>query len=173
MKLRSLSSILFYLTRAIASVYGLIVSYAVLVFTMHLVWPDAAPLAVADGRFEIFYPFTSKVFLLGEMDATYLMQMLGLMTLYAVFFWLLGNVFLTFRQITLFTPKGVRRLNLFWLYSITAPVLSIVSLTILNEIEPAAQLISILHIIIGIFAYFMAAIFKQGLKLQVQQEFTI
>ena len=53
------------------------------------------------------------------------------------------------------------------------------SLTILlasifaGEIEEGLEWVAIIHFFLGVFAYFLAAIFKQGLQLQNEQDLFI
>src|SRR5687767_8224294 len=101
--------LLFYLSR-IASIIVLVVSlYAVAVILLSLNNQSALlPIEVSeDGIFRIFYPFTKKVFLLGDYTSSYLVSNLLIITFYGVFMWLLSDVFHAFKQRRLFTRKGV------------------------------------------------------------------
>jgi hypothetical protein len=170
---RTISTVLFYVTRCVALVYALVAVYIIFVFSSYALAPDTTLMIQDAGRFVIYYPATSTPFLLGDYDTVYLSEMVGGITLYALFFWLLSDVFLTFRHSPLFTEKGVARLTRFYCFSIAAPIVVLSLMALFSISEPAAQAIGTLHVIFGIFTYFMAAIFKQGLELQVQQEFTI
>jgi hypothetical protein len=93
--------------------------------------------------------------------------------LYGLFFWLLSDIFKTFRQPKLFTPSGVNRLKRFYVGNLTIPILMLLVLAVSGD--EVANLVSVtfLHMILGVFAFFMAAIFQQGLLLQEEQDLTL
>jgi hypothetical protein len=170
---RSLSTVFFFATRLLSILYITLSAYALLAISMYAAGIQMAPVAVSPEGFRIFYPFTTAPLLLGEFNSPYIVAMVGGFALYGIFFWLLSNVFATFRKERLFTDTGVKRLSRFYIFSIFTPPVVLVLMALFEQSEPAAQMIGFLHVIIGIFAYFMAAIFRQGLELQVQQDFTI
>lgn len=170
---RIVANILFYLTRVAALIYVVTAAYTLLVVVL-AVSGAAAPINVEDGRFEIFYPFTTTPFLLGDYNNSFLTTMVLLISFYALFLWLLSNVFNTFRQAKLFTPAGVRRLSRFYITNLTIPALSLLAAMLFyTDAVSDIAMITFLHIIIGVFAFFMAAIFKQGLVLQEEQDLTL
>ena len=89
-----------------------------------------------------------------------------------MFLWLLSGVFHAFKQVKLFTAKGVVQLSRFYITNLLVPFLFLLLFLLFrNEMSDLLRII-LLHVIIGVFAYFMAAIFKQGLLLQEEQDLT-
>ena len=126
------------------------------------------------NRFAINFPFTNQHFLLGsEYSLRYVSEMVLGITLYGVFFWLLGNVFKAFKQERLFTKSGLGYLKQFYLFNLLLyPVAVVIWSVISIEDFPFFAMI-IAHAIMGIFIYFMAAIFAQGVNLQNEQDLYI
>jgi len=166
-QVRAVATGLFYLTRIVAVPYLLSGAYALIA----IVFRTASFDLVEHGRFVIFYPFTREPFLIGDENTTfYKTELVAFLLLYGVFFWSLGNIFLTFRGRRIFTPKGVQRLKIFYWLNFTVPALFlVVHLGISYEVMLMIGL-TMLHVTLGVFAYFMAAIFSQGLNLQDEQD---
>jgi hypothetical protein len=96
--------------------------------------------------------------------------MIAVIGLYGLFFWLLGNIFRTFREQKLFTGKGVKRLQVFYALNFLVPVpFLIMHIIYAYEVQVVITL-TLLHAVLGIFAYFMAVIFSRGLYLQNEQD---
>ena len=58
--------------------------------------------------------------------------------------------------------------------NITLPFLEIVLASIFaGKIEEGLEFVAVIHFFLGVFAYFMAAIFKQGLQIQNEQDLFI
>lgn len=170
---RIVANILYYLTRVAAIIYVVTAVYMLIVLLLS-VSGAAAPINVEDDRFEIYYPFTTRPFLLGDYTGPFLVTMILLISFYALFLWLLSNVFKTFRQARLFTQASVKRLSRFYVTNFTLPALSLIAAILFyQEAAGDIAMITFLHIVIGIFAFFMAAIFKQGLLLQEEQDLTL
>ena len=160
----------FYLSRVVSVLY-----LATALFVLCSVVLKLPTYKVLDNdRFAIYYPFTTKNFLLGSYNtAIYIIEMITILLVYGIFFWLLGNVFKTFRQQRLFTAEGVKHLQQFFMINLFLyPVLFFILSFYSIEDYPYVPMI-IAHIIIGIFAKFLAAIFEQGLKLQTDQDLYI
>ena len=168
---RFVAGILFYVSRIAAVVVLLIAVYAITVVLIHLIDPSASvPMRIRENTFDIFFPFTNKVFLLGDYTSSYLTTNLLMIAFYGVFLWMLSAVFNAFRQQRIFSKKGVVRLSRFYVLNLLMPILFIVLLISFGrEVLDLIRLIS-LHLIIGVFAFFMAAIFKQGFILQEEQD---
>lgn len=167
---RIVSKVLFYLTRTLAFIYLAIFVYA---FISSSIKTHAFRLVKNGSRFEISYPFTDTPFLLGYNNMGYINTMLMVFGLYALFFYVLSNVFATFSQAKLFTQKGLRHLKQFYISNFTLPLLALLIASIISEVEGAAEALVALHLLLGVFAYFIAAIFQQGLKLQHEQDLFI
>ena len=171
---RIIANILFYVSKVLSIFYLIITVYASTVLLLYRYSSiSELPVNVDKDGFEIFYPFTKTPFLLGDYDKNYLLSMLLFTTGYAVFLWLLADVFNAFRQQKLFIKKGVLQLSRFYIFNLCVPLLILIFFAItglaLNEIFVR----TFLHVVIGIFAFFMAAIFKQGLVLQEEQDLTL
>ncbi|TCO21456.1 DUF2975 family protein [Pedobacter psychrotolerans] len=167
---RHISTIAFYLTRVIAAGYILTALYIILCVAFNLSTLQHLP----DNRFAICYPFTSQHFLLGSEYATaYIAEMVLLIFIYGVFFVLLSNVFKSFKPKKIFTLQGIHHLRLFYLINLLIfPILFLILYVYSVEDYPYGFMI-IAHCIMGIFALFIAAIFKQGLNLQNDQDLII
>lgn len=167
---RALSAFLYYLAMLLSVLYlltGLHVLIAVLFDT-------PAFEAVREGKFfNIYYPFTKQPFLIGDNTRFYITEMVLILLLYGIFFGSLGNVFKTFRSTKIFTPTGVRRLSIFYLLNLTIPVIFLIVHLIISYEVDSTLILTMLHAVLGVFAYFMTAIFKQGLKLQNEQDLFI
>ena len=172
---RIIAGILFYVSRAMAILVLLVVLYASGLFLLHYLYPGTAiPLDVSEyyNTFQIYYPFTRKIFLLGDYSREYLLSYLITVLFYDLFLWLLADVFLAFRQVKLFTKKSVHRLSRFYLLNLLVPFLFLILFLVFKEAFSDVARIVLLHLVIGVFAFFMAAIFKQGQVLQEEQDLT-
>ncbi|WP_257666978.1 DUF2975 domain-containing protein [Parapedobacter tibetensis] len=167
---RIVSRISCYLTSVLA--IGYFASFTHLLVAIS--FKTAALHVVNDGaRFEVFYPFTTKPFLLGYYNSGYITMMLLIIGLYAVFFYLLSNVFSIFSQKKLFTQKGITHLKRFYISNLTVPTLAVILLSFTSTVESPAEGMVALHALLGIFTYFLAAIFRQGVNLQNEQDLII
>jgi fatty acid desaturase len=119
----------------------------------------------------IFYPFTQTPFLNVDNNWSYMVFNFILpLGLYGIFFLLTSNVFKVFCQPKLFKEDGVKQLKLFYLANILVPTLATIFASFFVGIESFIILLIIVHFVLGIFAYFFAEIFKQGLHLQNEQD---
>ncbi|UOK41387.1 MULTISPECIES: DUF2975 domain-containing protein [Flavobacterium] len=127
-----------------------------------------------ENRFAINFPFTNQHFLLGsEFTLEYVSEMVLGLALYGLFFWVLGNVFKTFKQERLFTKDGLRNLKQFYQFNLLLyPVVAVLWSVISIEDFPFLAMI-VAHAIMGVFIFFMAAIFQQGVSLQNEQDLYI
>ncbi len=169
---RHAATILFYLSRIMAVIVFVITLYALTVILLSLKnLSPSLPIAITDdGTFRIFYPFTQTPFLLGDYTSSYLVSNLSIIAFYSLFLWLLSGVFHAFKQPRLFTQRGVMQLSRFYITNLIVPLIFLVLLAVFGEELLDIFTITLLHLVIGIFALFMAAIFKQGLILQEEQD---
>ncbi len=164
------SRILFYIARFLSIVYFLMAALSLLALTT--TWG----LNIKEGGkyFQVYYPFTNTPFLNGDYNLPYiLLEFLLPISLYGLFFLLLSNVFKVFFQTKLFTESGIKHLRRFYLGNFLVPGIMVLLVSFIDNPESDVIVIIVLHAIIGIFAYFLAAIFKQGLNLQTQQDLYI
>lgn len=170
-RVRLIATCLFYFSRVLALPYLATAAYCIICFLFRT--DSLQP--IEDGkRFVITYPFTDTRFLIGDTyEFYYIFEMIAFIALYGIFFWLLGNIFKTFRGKKLFTQPGVRRLSIFYLLNFIVPLPFLIGhIAYSYEVEILVSL-SVLHFVLGVFAYFMAVIFKQGLNLQTEQDLYI
>lgn len=169
-QVRIVSTGLFFLTRILAIPYLVTAVYLIVVFIFKAPFLNF----IEDGkRFEVFYPFTQITYLRGYNNSFYITEMIAFIGLYGIFWWLLGNVFQSFREERLFSATAVKRLQIFYLVNFLVPLLILIVHIILSYEVVMTMFFSLLHFVLGIFAYFMAAIFKQGLHLQNEQDLYI
>jgi hypothetical protein len=168
---RLISQVLFYVTRLLSILYAAIFLHAFIA----IIFKTGHYNITANGnRFEIYYPFTSKPFLLGDNHTTYILfDFLLLLISYGLFFLLLSNVFNGFAQPKLFTKKGYKYLRWFYLCNLLIPLVILLLLSIFYIVSSEATIIVLLHMVAGIFAWFLAVIFRQGLQLQNEQDLFI
>lgn len=166
-----ISTILFYTTRIAAIAYTLVTMYALvsLITEWNYITKDNGV------NFAICYPFTETQFLLGENNWGYkLFEFLIPMASYGMFFFLVSNVFNAFKQPKLFTEYGVNQLKWFCLANIFVPsIIIFLALIFTGHIEHGLEWAAVIHFFLGVFAYFFYAIFRQGFKLQNEQDLYI
>ena len=173
--IRVTAAVLAWMARIVAVVFTTVSVYALMVIALSLAagGSGSLPISVSNGMFEIYIPFTKSVFLLGHYTSAYLVPMLLAIWFYSLFFWLLSGVFNAFTQQKLFVPKGVRQLTRFYRSNFCLPVLLLSVALFYNMGAGDMLMITVLHAVLGVFAWFMAAIFKQGLLLQEEQDLTL
>ena len=166
---RILSKLLSFLSRVLA--VGYLLSMLLVALSLTTGWS----LRVTDEgrRFEVLYPFTDQGFLLGMNTGGFIFEMLFLLGLYGLFFWLLGNVFRAFTHTKLFTDSSVRHLRRFYMSNWVVPGLAVFVLALVSGYDEVAPGFVILHGLLGVFTFFLAAIFQQGLNLQKEQDLII
>ena len=172
---RLIANILYYITRVAAILFLITAVYAFVVLAISMYTDfQGLPIDIKNNEtFVIFYPFTTTPFLLGDYTRSYFVTSTSTVGLYGLFLWLLSCVFKAFRQQRLFIPKSVSRLERFYLFNLVVPVLFLLMLAVIGHDLRDALIIVFLHVMIGVFAFFMAAIFKQGLLLQEEQDLTL
>ncbi|HCL06043.1 MAG TPA: DUF2975 domain-containing protein [Chitinophagaceae bacterium] len=128
-----------------------------------------------EGKYlHINYPFSDNPFMNIDNNIPYIVfSFLLPLSLYAVFFWLLGGLFGVFSTAKLFTPDNLGYLKRFYLFNGFAPILSVLIGCLFVEIEMGIWLLLVLHLVLAIFSWFIAQIFKQGLQLQHEQDLFI
>ena len=128
---------------------------------------------VKENGFIINFPFTDKPFLLGDNTPHYLVMLVVTFAGYGIFAYLLKRVFGIFTKDKLFTEKAVTRLKQFYLFNLIVPgSILLINLFFTKDIDDGLT-VTVLHGIIGVFAWFLAVIFRQGLELQEEQDLTL
>lgn len=170
-KVKIISTILFYPVRILAIVYLIVTLYsAISVFT------EWSYITRESGMyFSVCYPFTDTPFLNGHNSMSYkLFNFLIPIGFIGIFFLILSNIFNVFRQPKLFTDYGVKQLKWFCLINIfILPVNILLASIFTDKIEEGLDIVAVVVFILGIFSLFLAAIFKQGLNLQNEQDLYI
>ena len=167
---RIIAALLYVLARITAFFYLLTAIYTLI----NCVFEGPFFEKIENNRFAINFPFTSRHFLLGsEYTLAYVSEMVLGLTLYGLFFVVLSNVFKAFKQERLFTKEGLKNLKGFYQFNLVLyPVAIIIwSLFSIEDFPFFAMIIA--HAIMGIFIFFMAAIFEQGVNLQNEQDLYI
>ena len=164
------SRILFYLTRIIAYFYFA----CVLLSAVELITGWSLNFNDNGKYFQVCFPFTETPVLNGDYNLPYiLLEFLGPLFLYGLFALWLSNVFKVFFQPKLFTATGVKHLRRFYLGNFIIPALMVLMISFIDKPDISGIMVSLLHATIGVFAYFMAAIFKKGVNLQNEQDLII
>lgn len=169
-KVKQISKPLFYLSRLVSLLY-----MATVVFTLvSIIFKTPNFVLTNSGEsFQINFPLSNSAFLIGQNISSSILEMILGIMLYGLFFWLLSDVFKVFFQPKLFIEKSVKRLTLFYITNFIIPVLMFLFLVINNNYSPSVWSVAILHFLLGVFIFFMTAIFKQGLQLQNEQDLFI
>jgi hypothetical protein len=167
---RLVSAVLFLVARLVAWIFLLAFAYAVMIILLSKNTTLDLPISVSGDRFTIFFPFTRTPFLLGEYGSNYLFFYFFMIAFYSAFLWLLSDVFAAFKQTRLFTKKGVLKLSRFYIINLSVPLLFALVFVFAKQDLPDLIRITGLHLVIGVFAFFMASIFRQGLILQEEQD---
>ncbi|WKL47739.1 DUF2975 domain-containing protein [Flavobacterium pectinovorum] len=164
------SRILFYFARFLAIVYFILALYSVFTLAtgVFLTFEE-------NGKyFQVCYPFTTHPLMLGDYNLPYILfDFLAPLSLYGIFFLLSSNVFKLFYQPKLFTTNGILHLRRFYLSNLLIPGIVIFIASFFVPLDNEVSLFIVLHGMLGVFAYFLAAIFKQGLNLQNEQDLFI
>ncbi|MES2810868.1 MAG: DUF2975 domain-containing protein [Bacteroidota bacterium] len=167
---RIIASFLYVLTRIAAFFYSVTAIYAL----VNCLFEGPFFEKMENNRFAINFPFTEKHFLLGSVyTLEYVAEMVLGLGLYGLFFFVLSNVFKTFKQERLFTKSGLKHLKQFYQFNLLLYPVAIVIWTLFSFEDFPFFAMIVAHAIMGIFIFFMAAIFEQGVNLQNEQDLYI
>ncbi|WP_418511677.1 DUF2975 domain-containing protein [Corallibacter sp.] len=163
-----ISKVLYYISRILGGLYLITGVYGL------FSWVTNTHLLIKDKQTIITYPFTEASFLILDSNTTYLIFSFLIPVLgYGLFFWLLSNVFKVFYQDKLFTAENIVHLRRFYLVNIFLPTVLTIFTSFFMPIEHEMFLLIILHLVLGVFVFFMSEIFNQGLHLQNEQDLYI
>lgn len=169
-RVKIISRLLTYLCGALAFGYLLIGLYsAICLVTGTGITP------YGEGKYlHINYPFTSKPFLNVDNNLPYILSsFLSVLLFYGLFFLLTAQVFRIFYQPRLFIRLHITSLQRFYLYNLFVPGIATLISLLFVPVEAIVWGLILVHILLGVFAYFLSAIFKQGLNLQNEQDLFI
>lgn len=169
-RVKVVSKILYYISYILALGYLATTLYSVIcLLTQRGIVP------YGEGKYiHIMYPFTNEPFLNIDNNAPYVVfSFLLPLSLYSLFFWAASRVFKVFYQPRLFTSQNIVHLRRFYLLNMLVPVFCAVLSGFFVQLESIVWGLVVVHLFLGIFAYFLAAIFRQGLQLQKEQDLFI
>lgn len=167
---KNISQILYYLCLVLSAGYLLTFLYSVFCLLT-----DFAVTPYKEDRYlHINYPFTEQPFLNIENNYPYIiLSFLLVLLTYGIFFRLSAKVFRVFFQPKLFTGENIIHLTRFYTYNIFFPLPIVIISSFFVEVESIIWGLVFIHFMLGIFCYFLANIFKQGLHLQNEQDLFI
>ncbi len=164
------SKLLFYLTQFLAGFYFLMVTHS----SIALLTGWSLKFKENGKYFQVSFPFTKTPILTGDYNLPYIfLEFLFPIGLYGLFFLLLSNVFKLFFQSRLFTKNSIKHLKIFYRSNFIMPGIMFLLVSFICQPETSGIIVIVLHGIIGIFAFFLSAIFKQGVALQNEQDLFI
>lgn len=167
-KTKIISKVLFVITRGLSWVYLITALYGT------ICWITETNIRFENDKRIIEYPLSDFSFLILDNNLSYLVFNFLLPILsYALFFWLLSNVFKVFYQERLFTELNVIYLKRFYLTNIVFPIILVIFSSFFVDIEKEIFVIIALHLFLGIFIFIISEIFNQGLTLQNEQDLYI
>lgn len=169
-KSKSLAKILYIISRVLALIYFIILCYSLfcLITGIYLKISDNGQIA------SILYPFSENPFLNLENHRPYLIFGFALpLLLYAFFFLVASKVFKVFTLDRLFTKENIKYLQLFYVINLFLPLPITILCSFFIEIPNGLWMLSLVHFILGVFIYFLAEIFTQGIGLQDEQDLYI
>lgn len=128
-----------------------------------------------NGEFlHILYPFTERPFLNVDNNASYIIfSFLLPLSLYGTFFWLAARVFKVFFQSKFFTKENISRLKRFYMLNVFVPLPATALASLFVPVEGLVMGLVMVHLFLGAFTFFLAAIFTQGVNLQNEQDLFI
>ncbi len=128
-----------------------------------------------DGKFlHILFPFTGRPFLNIDYNARYILIAFILpLSLYGIFFGMAATVFRVFLQPKLFTKENILALKRFYQLNIFVPLPISIFASLFFQVESMVWGLVLIHFFLGIFAFFLAGIFAQGVSLQKEQDLFI
>ncbi len=170
-QVRILSKVLYWFSIILLALYGSTFLHAFIALTF-----KTSSLNIIDNgtRFEIYYPFAKVSFLIGYFEKGYIIfGFLLVLAFYALFFYLLARFFKAFTADKLFTLENYKAVKWFSYANLILPLVGAFLSSFYFPLESEIYILVGLHVLLGIFAYFLAAIFMQGLQLQKDQDLFI
>jgi hypothetical protein len=128
-----------------------------------------------EGKFlHINFPFTNTPFLNVDNNLPYLIcSFILVLSFYGLFFLFTGQVFRIFHQARLFIRPHIITLQRFYRFNLLVPGIATLISLLFVPVESIVWGLVLIHMVLGTFAYFLSAIFKQGLHLQNEQDLFI
>lgn len=171
--LKNVAAILHVLSMAAAVFYFVTTIYALIVILFARNPELGMFKEIGNDTFRINYPFTDVPFLTGDNTPHFFFILLITFAGYGLFAFLLARVFSIFKQDKLFTADAIGRLRTFYTANLVIPAAVLICELFFTRDVRDLLVITVLHAIIGIFAWFLSVIFRQGLFLQEEQDLTL
>lgn len=164
----SLSHFLFYVSRFCA--LG-----SITLITFILISLGTGNYEIINNQFQISLPLFSETFIRADYQYPHIVTITLTMLFFSTFFYLLSNIFKTFKAATVFSHKAIKTLNYFaFLNLIVAPMLFLTIDFFIMQKQQIGNIFNyLLTFILGVFLLFIIAIFKQGYKVQSENDLTI
>jgi len=165
---KSLSVYLFFITRFLAISIGVLLIYILLSFL-------AGNFTLNEGRFAIGIPLLGEAVIKGDYKMNIIITISITLLFYSIFFYLLSLIFKTFKAEILFTKTAIKRLNYFASLNLIGGTIIylLVHFIIMQKTNFRDIHNLILHLLLGTFAVFVITIFRQGFKVQSENDLTI
>ncbi len=165
-----IGSVLFYITSFLGSLYLIMTVYSLICLLTS--WNTVS---YSDGMYlHINYPFTKTPLMSVDNNLSYkVFSFLLPLSCYALFFLLSAQIFKLFTRRKLFTKSHLLILKRYYWLNILLPIICTAIATIFVTIEGGIAILIAVHFILGIFVFFLAEIFRQGLHLQDEQDLYI
>ncbi|HAF32978.1 MULTISPECIES: DUF2975 domain-containing protein [Sphingobacterium] len=162
--------ILFYITSLLGSLYLIITLYALICLLTG--WNTAS---YGNGMFlHINYPFTITPLMNVDNNVSYkVFSFLLPLSFYTIFFLLSAQIFKLFTRRKLFTKFHLLILKRYYRLNILLPIVCTAIAAVFVTVEGGIAILIAVHFILGIFVFFLAEIFRQGLHLQDEQDLYI
>jgi len=164
----SLSHFLFYISRLCT-----IASITLIAFILISLF--VGNYEIVNNQFQISLPIFSSTFIRAAYQPQHIITITLVMLFFSIFFYLVSNIFKTFKEPKLFTDSAIKQLNYFaFLNLIVAPLLFLTIDFFIMEKQQIGNIFNyLLTFLLGIFLLFIAAIFKQGYQVQHENDLTI
>ena len=164
---KSLSVYLFYISRIVSIAIGFFLLFILVSFL-------TGNFELINNRFEIKIPLM-ETYIKGFYDVRIITTIALTLIFYILFFYFLSIIFKTFKAETLFTKTAIRQLNNFALYNLIGSPLAfiLIHILIMKHTNLRDLPTYLLHLLLGVFIFFIVAIFKKGYKVQSENDLTI
>ncbi|MFP2995528.1 DUF2975 domain-containing protein [Spongiivirga sp. MCCC 1A20706] len=164
---KSISKLLYFVALGVVIINGLFIAFIgyALVFQQFELTDN--------NRFKIKIPFIES-YVMGALDLKTVLVLFLFLAYYLLFFLLLSRILKTFKSKVLFTHGTIKKLDQFTYINLLFPVATFVGvLTIGGGALNDEVVYGMFHVLIAVFSGFISAIFRQGFRLQQENDLTI
>ncbi|WP_416242064.1 DUF2975 domain-containing protein [Arenibacter sp. GZD-96] len=129
---------------------------------------------IESGRYYIRIPFTNSS-IHGDYQFNVILTVLIVLFFGAIFFYILSNIFKALGARIIFNKKSITNLHFFTILNlVVAPIVYLlIHFPIMEKTDYKDIHNLILHLIFGVIALFLTQIFKNGYKIQMENDLTI